>query len=106
MGYPMGWRRALRRNGLEVTEGDGYDSTPNGLIRGDLHRVERDMQDEVHVAMLAAYAHTTRDKVRRVLDGIFNEPWWYSLYTTDKALYDKIMKVYTREYKKKFHRGH
>ena len=65
MGYPMSYDRVIHRNSLLGDyRGDG---TQHGMVAGDLRRLEKDQQDERHVAAYAKLSGVSKPRVRRLL---------------------------------------
>ena len=69
MGYPMTYPRVIGRNRLF---GD-YDGTPNGLLAGDLRRLEKDAIDSDYGHQIAAAAGVTPEDARSVLVAFFGD---------------------------------
>lgn len=69
MGYPMSYDRVVNRNHLT----DDYSTGPEGnrLICGDLRRLEKDTQDEIHIRSYAAAIGATEDQVRMLFTLFF-----------------------------------
>lgn len=72
MGYPMTYKRVVKRNRLE---GD-YTHQPqefpgHSFIGGDLRRLETDQRDEWHLSEYARRADITVEQAKAVLDAFF-----------------------------------
>jgi hypothetical protein len=70
MGYPMNYGRVIGRNRL-TGDYDPAEHTGLGLIRGDLRRLEKDQQDDAHVAAYARRAGTTFAQAKQILADVF-----------------------------------
>lgn len=79
MGYPMTYRRVVRRNHLEGSythHGPTNPATPElerGLIAGDLRRLEADSRDDRHLKEYAASAGITPEQAKKLLDAFFGD---------------------------------
>lgn len=71
MGYPMNYGRVIGRNRL-TGDYDPAEHTGLGLIRGDLRRLEKDQQDDAHVAAYARRAGTTFAQAKQILADVFS----------------------------------
>jgi hypothetical protein len=60
----MSYGRFVSRNQLH---GDYENADPLGSIKGDLRRMERDQQDETHVADYVRFSGATEEQVRFIL---------------------------------------
>lgn len=72
MGYPMNYARVVMRNRLEGDYHGAPDAT--GSICGDLRRLEKDTQDEAHIAAYALHSGATPDQVRTIFRTFFAGP--------------------------------
>lgn len=71
MGYPMTYRRVVDRN-LLTGDYDLYRADPlRSLISGDLRRLEKDAQDDAHVARHVEATGATPEQVRHILKRFF-----------------------------------
>ncbi len=84
MGYPMTWKRVIGRNHLSDYETNGYDSTDEGSLKGDLNRLQQNTLDEAHVKAYAKASGATEEQVQRIFELFFNHgfderyvlPYW------------------------------